>query len=205
MASYTTYVVKNKAQLRILRNTMRSRILRIMRKAGKPMTVQMVAEELGEKHGNIFYHVKKLIDADLIELVKTETVNGIIAKYYLRKYDLIYVSPDVRKEIASENPAQYREYRTSLFSELTNEYLEQIHPHDIPLEDQDSYDQDKFNRGYYNFDPNDIDDIARAVDEVFNKYNNRTLNTERFVTLRVIGKQRKDIYKPLDEVRKDEL
>lgn len=205
MASYTTYTVQTEAQLKVLAHSVRGKILRLMRRAGTPMTVQMIAEELGEKHGNTYYHVKKLIDADFIELVKTETVNGIIAKYYLRKYDLIYISPDVKYKVASENPTQFREYRDTTYQTICAEFLEQIHPHDFPIDSEDSFANDYLGRGYYNFDPDDIRDIAREIREVCEKYNDRTLNTERYVRLTGIGKQRKDIFKPIDQVKEDAL
>lgn len=48
-------------------------------------TAKQVADELGESPGSIHYHIQKLYDGGLIELVETRTVGGIVEKYYKSK------------------------------------------------------------------------------------------------------------------------
>lgn len=50
-----------------------------------PKTAKQVADELGESPGSIHYHIQKLYDGGLIELVDTRTVGGIVEKYYKSK------------------------------------------------------------------------------------------------------------------------
>lgn len=48
-------------------------------------TAKQVADELGESPGSIHYHIQKLYDGGLIDLVETRTVGGIVEKYYKSK------------------------------------------------------------------------------------------------------------------------
>jgi DNA-binding transcriptional ArsR family regulator len=49
-----------------------------------PMTVSQMAEELNEKQSRLYYHVKKLEEAGLLELVETRQHGNLIEKYYKR-------------------------------------------------------------------------------------------------------------------------
>lgn len=64
----------------------RVRILMKYYDLDRPMTVKQVATELGESPAKVHYHVKKLVNGDLLELIKTELINGITAKFYFPKY-----------------------------------------------------------------------------------------------------------------------
>ena len=48
-------------------------------------TAKQVADELGESPGSIHYHIQKLYEGGLIDLVETRTVGGIVEKYYKSK------------------------------------------------------------------------------------------------------------------------
>lgn len=43
-----------------------------------PKTAKQVADELGESPGSIHYHIQKLYDGGLIDLVETRTVGGLL-------------------------------------------------------------------------------------------------------------------------------
>lgn len=55
--------------------------------AKNPVTVGKMAEELNEKPSRLYYHVKKLEEAGLLELVETRQLGNLIEKYYKRTYD----------------------------------------------------------------------------------------------------------------------
>lgn len=50
---------------------------------GEPVTVSQIADALGEKPSRLYYHVKKLEDAGLLELVETKQQGNLIEKYYM--------------------------------------------------------------------------------------------------------------------------
>lgn len=52
--------------------------------ASEPVTVSQIAEELNEKQSRLYYHVKKLEEAGLLELVETRQHGNLIEKYYQR-------------------------------------------------------------------------------------------------------------------------
>ncbi|CAH2714356.1 hypothetical protein BACCIP111895_01519 [Neobacillus rhizosphaerae] len=52
--------------------------------AKDPVTVSQIAEELNEKQSRLYYHVKKLEEAGLLELVETRQHGNLIEKYYKR-------------------------------------------------------------------------------------------------------------------------
>jgi DNA-binding transcriptional ArsR family regulator len=55
--------------------------------AKTPVTVGQMAEELNEKPSRLYYHVKKLEEAGLLELVETRQLGNLIEKYYKRTYE----------------------------------------------------------------------------------------------------------------------
>ncbi|WP_066067926.1 winged helix-turn-helix domain-containing protein [Neobacillus soli] len=52
--------------------------------AKEPVTVSQIAVELNEKPSRLYYHVKKLEEAGLLELVETRLQGNLIEKYYKR-------------------------------------------------------------------------------------------------------------------------
>lgn len=54
--------------------------------AKEAITVGHMAEILNEKQSRLYYHVKKLEDAGLLELVETRQLGNLIEKYYRRTF-----------------------------------------------------------------------------------------------------------------------
>lgn len=65
----------------------RLKILKTLHGENTEKTVKQIAVELGEAPNKVHYHVKKLVDFGALELIKTENINGIIAKYYSTAYE----------------------------------------------------------------------------------------------------------------------
>lgn len=70
-------------QAKLLGSAQRVRIIGTIVNTAK--TAKQVADELGESPGSIHYHIQKLHDGGLIDLVETRTVGGIVEKYYKSK------------------------------------------------------------------------------------------------------------------------
>jgi DNA-binding MarR family transcriptional regulator len=60
----------------------RFKIVNAFYNLGKPSTVKQIADSIKETPAKVHYHVKKLEKVDLLRLVYTQEVNGIIAKFY---------------------------------------------------------------------------------------------------------------------------
>jgi DNA-binding transcriptional ArsR family regulator len=66
--------------MKILSDPRRSRILHLA--SDKPVTVKMLAEQLGEDPLRLYYHVKKMLKAELLELVDTRQQGNLTEHYY---------------------------------------------------------------------------------------------------------------------------
>jgi len=70
-------------QAKLLGSAQRIKIITALVETAK--TSKQVADELGESPGSIHYHIQKLYEGGLIDLVNTRTVGGIVEKYYQSK------------------------------------------------------------------------------------------------------------------------
>ncbi|MED4017526.1 helix-turn-helix domain-containing protein [Sutcliffiella cohnii] len=70
-------------QAKLLGNALRIKIIGQL--LDKPKTSKQVANLLGETGGNVHYHMKKLYEGGLIELVEERKFGGVTEKYYKSK------------------------------------------------------------------------------------------------------------------------
>lgn len=86
-------IITEEADIKILSDPYRIRILDTFKSFGRPATVKQVADRLGDTAAKVTFHVKKLIGLGLLTLDHTEMINGIMAKFYELTYDTIHVEP----------------------------------------------------------------------------------------------------------------
>ncbi|WP_211747497.1 helix-turn-helix domain-containing protein [Paenibacillus sp. Marseille-Q4541] len=70
-------------QSKLLSSALRVKIIKYL--LDTPKTSKQVADLLGESGGNVHYHIKKLYDGGLIEMVEEKKNGGVIEKYYQSK------------------------------------------------------------------------------------------------------------------------
>ncbi|MGF7048111.1 DNA-binding transcriptional ArsR family regulator [Paenibacillus sp. DS2015] len=70
-------------QSKLLSSAKRIQIISCLQNSAK--TSKQVSVELGQSPGSTHYHIIKLYEGGLIDLVETRTEGGIIEKYYLAK------------------------------------------------------------------------------------------------------------------------
>ncbi|MEI2395086.1 MULTISPECIES: winged helix-turn-helix domain-containing protein [Paenibacillus] len=70
-------------QDKLLESALRIKIMHTL--SGEPLTSKQVAGKLNKTPGNIHYHIIKLYEGGLLELVRTEAAGGIIQKFYRSK------------------------------------------------------------------------------------------------------------------------
>lgn len=70
-------------QSKLLGSTIRIKILGVLHDT--PKTSKQVATQIGESPGNVHYHIQKLFQGKLIELVEEKRVGGVVEKYYLAR------------------------------------------------------------------------------------------------------------------------
>lgn len=63
-------------------NPIRTRVLEAFALAEEPISPSMLAKDLDERLGNVSYHVRTLLDQELIKLVDTQPRRGAVEHYY---------------------------------------------------------------------------------------------------------------------------
>lgn len=66
--------------------------------AERPITVKELAEKLNEKQSRLYYHVKKLEEAGVLEVVETKAIGNLTEKYYHTKDAVYTISDTLQKE-----------------------------------------------------------------------------------------------------------
>jgi len=74
------YLLKDLEQLQVLADRLHLRLLNVL--SQEAMTVTQVANLLGEKPNRLYYHINKLEQVGLVQLVETRPYRGILEKYY---------------------------------------------------------------------------------------------------------------------------
>jgi DNA-binding transcriptional ArsR family regulator len=61
---------------------LRLKLLKAIHSSSEPCSPNQLSQELGERLGNVSYHVAKLVKGELIEMVKTEPRRGAVEHFY---------------------------------------------------------------------------------------------------------------------------
>lgn len=86
-------IIRDPEKIRLLADFTRAEILRLLSK--QPMTETQLSRELGLTKAAIGYHLRLLMDAELIHVERTEAEeHGILQKYYGSTAALFIVDPD---------------------------------------------------------------------------------------------------------------
>ncbi len=97
-------ILQTPEQIKAFTDPLRLRVLRILRE--RAATNQQVADELGEPHAKVLYHIRFLLEVGLIKLVDTQIKGGNVEKYYravARIFDLRPAHQDTETDIALIN------------------------------------------------------------------------------------------------------
>jgi DNA-binding transcriptional ArsR family regulator len=91
--------VDDPKQIRAFSDPLRVRVLVVLTE--REATNQQLADSLGEPQAKVLYHLRVLVEAELIRLVRTRVKGGNVEKYYravARTFEL-RPSPELRAEI----------------------------------------------------------------------------------------------------------
>jgi len=75
-------ILSTDKEMKIFSDPFRLQIISAYRKVTEPMTAKAIADILDVAPSKVHYHVKKLLEIDILELDHTQVINGILAKYY---------------------------------------------------------------------------------------------------------------------------
>lgn len=87
------FVIKDLETLKVITDPLRFQILEIL--GEEPQTVKSVADKLGMTSNRLYYHFNLLESAGLIQVVRTQTINNIIEKFYWTTAKEIMVDQDI--------------------------------------------------------------------------------------------------------------
>lgn len=87
------FVIKDLETLKVITDPLRFQILEVL--GEEPQTVKFVADKLGMTSNRLYYHFNLLESAGLIKVVRTQTINNIIEKFYWTTAKEIMVDQDV--------------------------------------------------------------------------------------------------------------
>jgi DNA-binding transcriptional ArsR family regulator len=94
-------VLETTEQIKCFTDPLRIRVLRILRE--RAATNQQIADELGEPHAKVLYHVRFLLEVGLVKLVEQRITGGNVEKYYravARVFELRPAQQDTETDIA---------------------------------------------------------------------------------------------------------
>ena len=87
------FVIKDLETLKVITDPLRFQILEIL--GEEPQTVKSVADKLEMTSNRLYYHFNLLESAGLIKVVRTQTINNIIEKFYWTSAKEIMVDQDI--------------------------------------------------------------------------------------------------------------
>ncbi|MBM7095345.1 helix-turn-helix domain-containing protein [Bacillus sp. H-16] len=112
-------------QAKLLGSALRVKI--ISQLIDEPKTSKQVANLIGESPGNVHYHIKKLHDGGLLELVEEKKLGGVVEKYY-RSVASRFHSPEGATDPALEEGFKSKDSSfTSVRLQLSPEQRKDFH------------------------------------------------------------------------------
>lgn len=91
-------ILKTTEEIKAISDPYRLKILRVLSSYEEGATASMVAEDMEEVPSKVYYHIKKLEKVGLVEIVKTEIINGIVAKYYKKTAETFTIEGDKEEQ-----------------------------------------------------------------------------------------------------------
>lgn len=111
-------------QEKLLGSALRIKIMHTL--ATEPLTSKQVAEKLHKTPGNIHYHIIKLFEGGLLELVRTEAAGGVIQKFY-RSKGTWFKSPDFKGyQFRTEDQIEHLSTRLTLSTEELTRFQQEL-------------------------------------------------------------------------------
>lgn len=82
--------ISNPEAFKILADESRRKILYLLR--AKEMTVSQIADDLDLTPQTVYHHIKRLVDADMVEVTKEVRVDHLIESYYRATAELFHLT-----------------------------------------------------------------------------------------------------------------
>jgi DNA-binding transcriptional ArsR family regulator len=164
-------ILKSLEEIKALSDAYRYRILNTFYNFGEPATVKQVADAMKEVPANVYYHVKKLEKVDILRLMYTKDVNGIIAKYYEPTARQFSIEHDEESEEVNNNLVLGETQRvvSELFNSSKEIFIKEI-GNKISDKGKDKS-GGKMSSGELYLTKEEAEEFSKLVIEFFDKYN----------------------------------
>lgn len=157
--------------LKIFMSPVRQRILRCMHIEGEPMTAKGIADCLSISPSSASHHLGKLESLGLVELSRTEVINGINARYY--------AVSDVTVSIGSVNEDGLQSERRIIIENLIRNTLDGLYgitKSDIPKDEIQNYGD--FLHGVAHLTPADSEKLQKLIAKFIDTHETKTEGSE---------------------------
>jgi DNA-binding transcriptional ArsR family regulator len=118
-------VLQTEEEIKIFTDPYRNRIIKAFSESPVPLTVTQTAEIMGEVPANVYYHLKKLLKIDILELDYIKVIKGINAKYYRLTNESYRLSTPVQPASKSAADKQMKRIKDLIYSEV-DEFRKEI-------------------------------------------------------------------------------
>ncbi|HDR7659088.1 MULTISPECIES: ArsR/SmtB family transcription factor [Bacillus cereus group] len=118
------YMIDNLEQLKSISDPLRVKIIHLI--GIKPLTSQMLSDELEIPRSKIHYHLKELEKNGLIEVVRTEQVRNFIQMFYQPIAQSIIASPDLLLKQSESNDNFIKAFNVQFSEDLAEEFYESL-------------------------------------------------------------------------------
>ena len=88
------FIANTVADVKMIFDPFRLRIIETIYNSKVEMNVKEIATAIEEAPNKVHYHVQKLLNYGALKLVRTENINGIIAKFYTNAYEGYMLDPE---------------------------------------------------------------------------------------------------------------
>ena len=112
-------------EIRVINDPYRQEIMTAISFIGEPATAKNIADFMGEPPSKVNYHVGILYKYGFIDLSHTDTINGIVAKFYKRSNSIFKIKIE-GKNSQTKEIAALRDMVASTFDLARDRYIASV-------------------------------------------------------------------------------
>ena len=181
------FVANTIQEVKMVFDPYRLKIISTIFENKEEMTVKQIATKLGEAPNKIHYHVKKLFDFGVLKLVRTESINGIIAKYYTNSYAGYTIgSDDNSNEVMNVKKTAVM----NAFDEAVNDFKKDIVSYMNLVAEKGKEHQRglEIRYGKLYLSKDDLEQMRKDIEEIIKKYEEVDENKEVYTSIRTLAR-----------------
>lgn len=166
-------VLETEEQIKVFSDPYRLKILRCFEYFDGGATAKMIADKLGEVPSKVSYHIKKMEKVQILNLVYTKEINGIIAKYYEPAAGHFSIDDKFQSQVSSQ---VYKNQTIKLICDCYDQSKEVVMK-SLSRKSEKKEKKEK-KEGFFSMSetyltPEEIKEIHNELDEIIKKYKSK--------------------------------